>query len=110
MKKEILLKNEFNLLCDLLNGHPKMERTGYFSDKHWSKNDLSKTPYWRDEMIRDIIESIELRGLDQKWDVDISVFIDKLFEAIKTNDFTYLLEEVELFWKKKYPLGHIKNN
>jgi len=109
MKNYNLNESEFNLMCDALNGNPKMELR-IFPDSHWSKKDLKTTPHWREELITDIFESIELHRLDEKWDVDKTVLADKLFEAIEANEFTGILKRVELFWSKKYPLGKIQNN
>jgi len=109
MKNYNLTEGEFHLVCDFLNGHQLLENK-IFPEKHWAKIDSNLKPYWQHELVSDILESIEMRGLDKIHQVNKEELIDKLFNIINTKGFTDLLSDVELFWRKKMPLDRTRSN
>jgi hypothetical protein len=109
MKKQILTKNEFHIICDALNGSTKME-SKFFPHLHWSKKDIKKEPYWQWEFANDIIDAIVIWELQEKYEIDMELFMDKLEILLKTNKFCNLLNRVDLFWRKKLPLNITKSN
>lgn len=80
-KLEALEENEFNMICDSLNGVVM---------------DL-KPLGWRVEITEHVIKAGEVLKL--KWDVDIDILEYKL-DFMPTIEFLELLARVDLFWQK----------
>jgi len=110
MEAAIFTKNEFHLMCDSMNGNPLVQYNEFFSDYYWRNLVKSnKQLYWRHGVVSDILDEYCIEDLVRKWEVDEIDFAFKLLKIQETNDFLELLEKVENFWKKTYPLG-IRNN
>jgi len=80
-KKFNLNEKESHLICDSLNG-----TLMNFRDLMWKHNFISN-----------IIESIELFGLDGKWLVNEEILVNKL-KSLSEYETLALITEVEAFW------------
>lgn len=81
-EKYNLTQNEFQLLCDFMNG--KIYGFDYLN--------------WRSNIISDLFESVKLNKLQKKWKVKINILNEKLI-CLPQIEFLELLNEVNLFWR-----------
>jgi hypothetical protein len=76
-----LKKNEFNMICDILNGTL-----------------VNLEPLnWEDELIKDILCIENINSIERKWDVNSKVLMNKL-EGFSALEKLVLLSKVDLFW------------
>lgn len=83
-KKSTLTTNEFHLICDCQNG---------------SINNLRPINYM-ELFVSDISESMMQNPLEEKWEVDGPLLLQKL-EALSERELLELMISIDEFWQRK---------
>ena len=77
-----LEKKEFMLIVDSVNGLALIEKMSI-----------------KDQVLADVVDSISLDHLDEKWEVDAKSLIDKM-ENANEEEYTHLWKNIGEFWAR----------